>query len=156
MQSENTKMNNTEFWHSITSIIEDGFTAEGLSKLESYAELFISRRLVYQRFSPQEQYGCSTGGATNVIASLLAGAKAGTDSGCEATLGDYQRERQLGTQQEVVIEQWARTVNLWTDKVEESLTNSLGEQIAEGGEAVVYDHGSTLHNLNLLTHHCPF
>ena len=41
-------------------------------------------------------------------------------------------------------EQWAKAVGLWTECVEESLPKSLGEQIAEGGEAVVYDHGSTL------------
>ncbi|MBO4549966.1 MAG: hypothetical protein J5733_04485, partial [Bacteroidaceae bacterium] len=51
---------------------------------------------------------------------------------------------QLGAKQEAVIEQWARAVGLWTECVDESLPNSLGEQIAEGGEAVVYDHGSTL------------
>ena len=104
-------MNNADFWASVHTIIAEGFTSEGLLKLDSYAEQFISGRLVYQRFSPQEQHGCATGGATNVIASLLAGAEAGTDSENQGTLSDYQRECQLG---------------------------------AEGGEAVVYDHGSTL------------
>ena len=126
------------------TIIVEGFMSEGLLKLDSYAEQFISGKLVYQRFSPQEQHGCATGGTTNVIASLLAGAEAGSDSKDSQTLGNYKRECQLGTKQEVVIEQWARAVGLWTECVEESLPNSLGEQIAEGGEAVVYDHGSTL------------
>ncbi|MBR1463956.1 MAG: hypothetical protein IJ604_11375, partial [Prevotella sp.] len=66
-------MNNVDFWASMHGIISDGFTPEGLLKLDSYAEQFISGKLVYQRFSPQEQHGCSAGGATNVIASLLAG-----------------------------------------------------------------------------------
>jgi len=56
--------------------------------------------LVYQRFSPQEQHGCTAGGATNVIASLLAGAEAGSDSQDSSALSDYQRECQLGAQQE--------------------------------------------------------
>jgi hypothetical protein len=85
-------MNNADFWASIHSIIAEGFTSEGLLKLDSYAEQFISRRLVYQRFSPQEQHGCSAGGATNVIASLLAGAEAGSDSQNPSALNDYQRE----------------------------------------------------------------
>ena len=72
-------MNNQDFWHSIHSIIDEGFTANGLSKLESYAEQFITQRLVYKRFSSAEQYGCSTGGATHVIASLLAGAETAAD-----------------------------------------------------------------------------
>ena len=95
-------MNNADFWASVHTIIAEGFTSEGLLKLDSYAEQFISGRLVYQRFSPQEQHGCAAGGATNVIASLLA------------------------------------------DSVDEQLPKVLGEQIAEGGEAKVYDHGSTL------------
>ena len=137
-------MNNADFWASVRSIIAEGFKPEGLLKLDSYAEQFISGRLVYQRFSSQEQHGCSAGGTTNVIASLLSGAEAGTDPQDQGTLSDYQKECQLGAQQEAVIEQWAKAVGLWTECVEESLPQSLGEQIAEGGEAVVYDHGSTL------------
>jgi len=98
-------MNNADFWASIHIIISECFTSEGLQKLDSYAEQFISGRLVYQRFSPQEQHGCAAGGATNVIASLLARAEAGTDSQNSSTLIDYQRECQLGAQQESVIEQ---------------------------------------------------
>ena len=89
-------MNNADFWASVRSIIAEGFTPECLLKLDSYAEQFISGRLVYQRFSPQEQHGCATGGATNVIASLLAGAEAGSDSLDSSSLTDYQRECQLG------------------------------------------------------------
>ena len=137
-------MNNADFWASVRTIIAEGFTPEGLYKLDSYAVQFITGELVYQRFSPQEQHGCSAGGTTNVIASLLAGAEAGTDSQDQESLSDYQRECQLGTLQEAVIEQWAKAVGLWTECIEESLPQSLGEQIAEGGEAVVYDHGSTL------------
>ena len=137
-------MNNADFWASVNDIISDGFTPDGLRKLDHYAELFINGRFVYKRFSPFEQHGCAEGGATNVIASLLAGAKAGADRGNKTTLSDYKRECQLGAQQETVIEQWAKAVGLWTEFVERTLTNSLGQQIAEGGEAVVYDHGSTL------------
>ena len=137
-------MNNADFWASIRAIIDEGFTPKCLLKLDGYAEQFISGKLVYQRFSPQEQYGCSAGGTTNVIASLLAGAEAGSDSENQAAFGDYQRECQLGARQEAVIEKWAKAVGLWMECVEDFLPLSLGEQIAEGGEAVVYDHGSTL------------
>ena len=85
-------MNNADFWTSVHTIIDEGFTSEGLQKLDSYAEKFISGRLVYQRFSPQEQHGCTAGGATNVIASLLAGAETGSDSQNSSALSDYQRE----------------------------------------------------------------
>ena len=88
-------MNNADFWTSVHTIIAEGFTSEGLLKLDSYAEQFISGRLVYQRFSPQEQHGCTAGGATNVIASLLEGAETGSDSQDPSALSDYQRECQL-------------------------------------------------------------
>ena len=52
-------MNNADFWASVRAIIAEGFTPEGLQILDSYAAQFISGRLVYQRFSPQEQYGCA-------------------------------------------------------------------------------------------------
>jgi hypothetical protein len=96
-------MNNADFWASIHSIIAEGFTSEGLLKLDSYAEQFISGRLVYQRFSPQEQHGCAAGGATNVIASLLAGAEAGTDRQDSSALSDYQRECQLGNKSNTIF-----------------------------------------------------
>ena len=137
-------MNNAEFWASVSRIIAEGFTPEGLQKLDSYAEQFISGRLVYQRFSPREQHGCAEGGATHVIASLLAGAKAGTDCGNQAALSDFKRECQLGAQQEAAIEKWAKRVYSWYDNVDQFLEVSFGYQIAEGGEAIVYDHGSTL------------
>lgn len=88
-------MNNQDFWHSIHSIIDEGFTANGLSKLESYAEQFITQRLVYKRFSSAEQYGCSMGGITHVIASLLAGANAATDRGISQEL-TFKEECELG------------------------------------------------------------
>ena len=118
-------VSNAEFWASVNGIIAEGFTPEGLQKLDSYAEQFISGRLVYQRFSPREQHGCAEGGATHVIASLLAGAKAGTDSEHQAALGDFKRECQLGAQQEAVIEQWAKRVYSWYDnKMGFNLINS--------------------------------
>ena len=137
-------MNNADFWASVRTIIAEGFTPEGLLKLDEYAAEFISGRLVYQRFSPQEQHGCAAGGHANVIASLLAGAEVGTDSQDSPALSDYERECQRGAQQEAAIEQWAKAVGLWTDNVDEQLPQTLGEQIAEGGEAKVYDHGATL------------
>ena len=137
-------MNNADFWASVRTIIAEGFTPGGLLKLDDYAAEFISGKLVYQRFSPQEQHGCSAGGNANVIASLLAGAEAGTDCQNPAALSDYERECQLGAKQEAAIEQWAKAVGLWTQDVDSQLTLTLGEQIAEGGEAKVYDHGSTL------------
>lgn len=137
-------MNSADFWNSVRIIIDEGFTTEGLRKLDSYAEQFISGKLIYQRFSPREQYGCSTGGEANVIASLLAGAEDRADSNASQDFKDFQREVQRGKKQEKTIEQWAREAGCWIDNVNNLLSDSLGNQIAEGGEAVVYDHGATI------------
>ncbi len=83
-------MNNADFWASIRTIIADGFTPEGLQKLDHYAELFIKGRLVYKRFSPFEQHGCATGGATHVIASLLAGSETASDRDVAPDGNDFQ------------------------------------------------------------------
>lgn len=136
-------MNNTDFWASIRDINTDGFKPEGLAELDRYAEQFIERRLVYKRFSPFEQHGCSEGGPTHVIASLLAGAEAQADNDAEA-ITDFKRELQQGEEQAKWIEAWAKNVGMWTDNVESTLVNSFGNEIAEGGEAKVYDHGATL------------
>ncbi len=99
-------MNNSDFWASIDAIVKEGFTPDGLTKLDRYAEQFTSWRLVYKRFSPFEQYGCSTGGSSHVIASLLAGAKTEADNDAEG-LNDFKRELKRGAQQAEKIEKWA-------------------------------------------------
>lgn len=140
----NMIMDNAEFWNSINRIIDNGFTSEGLLQLDDYAEQFISQKLVYQRFSPQEQHGCSEGGATNVVASLLAAAKTGTNKRAQEEFTDFKEETKCAAQQANCIEQWARAVNCWTDDVTNILSKNLGNEIAQGGEAKVYDHGSSL------------
>ena len=136
-------MNSADFWTSVKNIIDDGFTSEGLQKLDYYAELFIRGRLVYKRFSSQEQHGCSAGGAVHVIASLLAGAENCPDSELEGR-EEFKRELKYAEKQARAIEKWARKVNVWYDDVDKVLNRTFGEQIAEGGEANVYDHGTFL------------
>lgn len=136
-------MNNADFWSSVNAIVEANFTTEGLQKLDRYAEQFISGQLVYKRFSPIEQHGCAAGGSTHVIATLLAGAETETDSSSSG-ISDFKRSLQRGEKQAERIERWAKAVGVWIENVETSLSSDLGEQIAEGGEAVVYDHGATL------------
>ena len=116
-------MNSADFWTSVRNIIDDGFTSEGLQQLDYYAELFIRGRLIYKRFSPQEQHGCSKGGAVHVIASLLAGASIDPSS-LSAPKGSFQRERECAETQAKRIEQWAKTVGCWIDDVDKSLPST--------------------------------
>ncbi len=103
-------MNTADFWNDIKGIISNGFDAEGLQKLDYYAELFVRGKFVYKRFSPKEQYGCAKGGSTNVIATLLAGAKSQADPNVEGDVGSFKGQCQLGAQQEAIIEQWSKKV----------------------------------------------
>lgn len=43
-----------------------------------------------------------------------------------------------------MIEQWARAVGCWTDNVDTEFENIFGIQLAEGGEAHVYDNGASI------------
>ena len=136
-------MDKADFWTSVKDIIEDGFTSEGLQKLDYYAELFIRGKLIYKRFSPNEQYGCSAGGTTHVIAYIIAGAENCSNTEFEGRDG-YKRELKLAEKQACQIEEWARRVNVWYENVDIVLGDTFGEHIAAGGEAEVYDHGNTL------------
>ena len=60
-------MTNHDFWMSISDIINEGFTSEGLAKLDDYAEQFSTGKILYKRFSPSEQLGCVKGGTIHVI-----------------------------------------------------------------------------------------
>ena len=95
-------INNADFWTSVAHIIKEGFTADGLQQLDRYAELFISEKLVYKRFSPLEQYGCAAGGTTHVIATLLAGAEVDADSFAPG-ISDFKRMCQRGKTQEMIV-----------------------------------------------------
>lgn len=84
-------MSNSIFWNDIQQIIDEGFSSNGLNKLELYAEQFINQQLVYKRFSSFEQHGCAAGGVANVVATLLAGADAGTDH-ADSFSNDFKRQ----------------------------------------------------------------
>ncbi len=105
-------MTNHDFWMSVSDIINEGFTSEGLSKLDDYAEQFKTGEILYKRFSPTEQLGCAEGGAIHVVASILAGAEVGTDQ-LSAPEGSFKREQQLGKIQEKRIEAWAKAAGCY-------------------------------------------
>ena len=119
--------NNADFWASVKRIIDEGFTPEGLHKLDHYAERFISRELVYKRFSPLEQHGCAAGGTTHVIATLLAGAEIEPDTFAPG-IPDFQRMVQRGEKQAERIERWARKTGIWFDDIDASLSDILSEK----------------------------
>lgn len=139
-------MNNLthSFWKEIRKIIDDGFTQEGLNKLEEYGEWFNNRKILYKRFTPQEQYGCTTGGVTHVIASLLAGAEIATSGIAEESLSERKIELQLAKKQIESIKHWAKKAGVWFNNIDHVLRDNLGDFFAQGGEADVYDNGASV------------
>ena len=113
-QLKQVNMTNHDFWMSISDIINEGFTSEGLAKLDDYAEQFSTGKILYKRFSPSEQLGCIKGGTIHVIASLLAGAEVGANQ-LTAPEHSFKRELQLGKIQEKRIESWAKKAGCWVD-----------------------------------------
>ena len=119
-------MTNAGFWKQVNSIINGGFTSEGLQILDYYAELFINGRFEYKRFSPFEQHGCAAGGAKHVVATLIAAAKNATDKGIAPYGDNFKGEVECGACQTANIEQKARQTGCWPDCVDRALTLSLG------------------------------
>ena len=119
-------MTNHDFWMSISDIINEGFTSEGLAKLDDYAEQFSTGKILYKRFSPSEQLGCVKGGTIHVIASLLAGAEVGTDQ-LTAPEHSFKREQQLAKIQEKRIEDWAKAAGFWISNTDETYEQTLGK-----------------------------
>ena len=110
---------------------------------DDYPEQISTGKSLYKRFSPTEQYGCREGGKIHVIASLLAGAEVGTDQ-LTAPEGSFKREQQLGKIQEKRIEDWAKAAGFWISNTDETYEQTLGEKIAQGGEAIVFDNGNNV------------
>ena len=108
-----------------------------LDNVEQLAKDIIYGRLLFERFSPQEQRGFAKGGRRHVIASLLA-ARSNCTSTAYQEQDDFKRECKLGAAQEKLIEQWSLSDNCWYANADNLLQEQFGEQIAEGGEAVVY------------------
>ena len=136
-------MGNYEFWTSISAIIRNGFDGEGLKKLEEYAKQFINGQLLFKRYTEDEQFGCAVGGSLHVIASILAGAETPANQ-LTAPEHSFKREQQQATAQAIVIEQWAKAIGCWTDNVDTEFENIFGMQLAEGGEAHVYDNRASI------------
>lgn len=136
-------MTNNEFWSSVSAIISNGFNNEDLVKLENYAEQFINRQLLFERYTQGEQYGCAEGGRLHVIVTILAGAETPADK-LTAPRGSFKRECQRAEAQAAVLESWAKAAGCWVDDIDVAFEKSFGKQLAEGGEAHVYDNGTTI------------
>ncbi len=136
-------MTNHEFWESISAIICADFNKEGIIKLEQYAEQIINGRILFKRYTSAEQHGCAAGGRVNVVASLLTGAETQADQ-LIASGDRFKRSVQRAQTQAAFIERWANRAGCWVENIDKAFVQAFGEQLAEGGEAHIYDNGNTI------------
>lgn len=96
-------MTNLEFWTSIAEIVGNDFNSKGTKQLERYAQQFITGRLLFARYTDNEQSGCAAGGTIHVIASILAGAETPADQ-LTAPEGSFKREQQRAKAQTTIMQ----------------------------------------------------
>lgn len=136
-------MSDSEFWVEIDEIIDSDFSPEALSKLDRYVSDYNGGRLIFERFSSQEQLGCSAGGSTHVAATILSRAK--TCSDCEPeSFEPFKTISQRAQEQAEIIERHARSVGVWIENINEWVCGRLGGMMSEGGEAMVFDNGMSV------------
>ena len=119
----------------------DGFSPRTLELIDKYVSDIQNGRTNFPRFNISEHAGFCSAGAPLIGASVIAGyarasLEASADAGGSQTGGPSNWE--IDVCQEKLIEQWAKTANLWKDDSEKILVETFGPKIAEGAEAKVY------------------
>lgn len=109
-------MTTYEFWDNVRHIINNKFSPECLRTLNKYAEDLINGKLLFKRFSSNEQHGCAAGGTAHVVATILACSKDSTDPELKG-ISDFKRDLKLGKIQTEIIETWAKRTGCWIPNV---------------------------------------
>ena len=121
-------------------IAKEGFTALTLQEIDNYIKEIQHGREDFSRFNLSEHAGLCKGGAPLIGASIIAcyaRASITTGSHAEGSEGG-PANWEIDELQEKLIEQWAKTANLWEENSEKILSKKFGPMIAQGAEAKVY------------------
>ena len=122
-------------------IAADGFAESTLLEINNYINDIQNGTEDFPRFSLSEHAVLCTAGAPLIGAAIVASYAAAslTASGhAGGSQGSSPANWEIDELQEQLIEQWAKTANLWVEDSEEILTEELGPKIAQGAEAKVY------------------
>ena len=126
--------------HLYELIANRGFTALTLQKIDDYINDIQNGTEDFPRFNLSEHAGFCTAGAPLIGASVIACyATASITASCnvEGSQGS-PANWEIDERQEQLIEQWAKSANLWEDNSEQILIDEFGPMIAQGAEAKVY------------------
>lgn len=122
-------------------IAADGFAESTLLEINNYINDIQNGTEDFPRFNLSEHAGLCTAGAPLIGAAIIASYAAAslTASGhAGGSQGSSPANWEIDELQEQLIEQWAKTANLWVEDSEQILTEELGPKIAQGAEAKVY------------------
>lgn len=122
-------------------IAADSFAESTLLEINHYINDIQNGTEDFPRFNLSEHAGLCTAGAPLIGAAIVASyAAASLTAGGHAGggQGSSPANWEIDELQEQLIEQWAKTANLWVEDSEQILTEELGPKIAQGAEAKVY------------------
>ena len=121
-------------------IAKEGFTDITLQEINNYINDILNGTEDFHRFNLSEHAGLCTAGAPLIGASIVACyATASLTAGRNAEGGQGGPANwEIDEKQEQLIEQWAKTANLWEDNSEHFIIDEFGPMIAQGAEAKVY------------------
>ena len=122
-------------------IAADGFAESTLLEINNYINDIQNGTEDFPRFNLSEHAGLCTAGAPLIGATIVASYAAASltaSSHAGGGQGSGPANWEIDELQEQLIEQWAKTANLWVEDSEQILTEELGPKIAQGAEAKVY------------------
>ena len=126
--------------HIFDMIAHEGFSDITIQAINNYVKDIQNGTEDFYRFNLSEHAGLCTAGAPLIGASIVAcyaTASLTTSSNAEGCEGS-QANWEIDERQEQLIEQWAKSANLWEENSEQFLVEEFGPMIAQGAEAKVY------------------
>lgn len=126
--------------HIFGMIAKEGFTDITLQEINNYINDILNGTEDFHRFNLSEHAGLCTAGAPLIGASIVAcyaTASLAASRNAEGSEGG-PANWEIDEKQEQLIEQWAKTANLWEDNSEHFIIDEFGPMIAQGAEAKVY------------------
>ena len=127
--------------HIYDLIAKEGFAEVTLQEINKYINEIQNGTADFPRFNISEHAGLCKGGPHLIGASIIASyATASLTAGCnaEGCKGEIPPSWVIDERQEILIEQWAKSANLWVEDSGRILTQEFGPKIAQGAEAKVY------------------
>ena len=131
---------NMRLEHIFGMIAKEGFTDITLQEINNYINDILNGTEDFHRFNLSEHAGLCTAGAPLIGASIVAcyaTASLAASRNAEGSEGG-PANWEIDEKQEQLIEQWAKTANLWEDNSEHFIIEEFGPMIAQGAEAKDY------------------